>query len=57
MVDRMTRDTTRWSRAGLRELMPGASEHEVILRWIEVVYGREIADRIRPFKHRLGATT
>lgn len=54
MLERMTGDTTRWSREGLREVMPGAREQDVILRWIEIVYGRDIANRVRPFRHRLG---
>jgi hypothetical protein len=56
MVEEMTRDTTRWSRDALRERMPGASAQEVILRWIELVYGAELARRVRPLAHRLGET-
>ncbi len=51
----MTSETLRWSRAAVREQMPGASEQEVILRWIELVYGEELAARVRPMAHRLGA--
>jgi hypothetical protein len=54
MAIAMSEETTRWSRAALRELMPGASEGEVVLRWIEVVYGRELAERVRPLRDRLG---
>jgi hypothetical protein len=50
----MTNDTIRWSRAALRELMPGAPESAVILRWIELVYGRDLAERVRPLRDRLG---
>lgn len=50
----MSIDTTRWSRAAVRELMPGATEGEVILRWIELVYGRDLAERVRPLQARLG---
>lgn len=50
----MSADTTRWSRAAVRELMPEATESEVILRWIELVYGAELAERVRPLQSRLG---
>jgi hypothetical protein len=50
----MSADTLRWSRAAVRDLMPGATEGEVILRWIELVYGPDLAARVRPLQDRLG---
>lgn len=54
MAFEMTDLTIEWSRRAVRETMPGAPESDVLLRWIELVYGRELAERLRPFKHRLG---
>ena len=48
--------TTFLSREAIRESMPGAPEQQVILRWIELVYGRDLAARVAPFADRLGAT-
>lgn len=46
--------TTFLSRAAIRETMPGATEQQVILRWIELVYGPDLAARVAPFAERLG---
>lgn len=54
MCAAMTKDTIRWSRQAIRDEMPGASDQDVALRWIEVVYGRDLAERVRPFLNRLG---
>lgn len=35
------------SRRALRETMPGASEQEVLLKWVELHYGRDLADGVR----------
>ncbi len=35
------------SRRALSETMPGASEQEVLLRWVEIHYGQELADGVR----------
>jgi len=51
----MSDDTTRWSRAAVRERMPGGTESDVILRWIELVYGAELAERVRPLRGRIGS--
>ena len=37
------------SRAAIRRRMPGASEQEVLLRFVEVHYGRELARRVRAY--------
>ena len=55
MVQDLTAQTIRWSRAAIRDTMPDASEHDVLLRWVEVTYGRELADRLRASGRRLGA--
>lgn len=54
MARRLTRATIARSRRVLRETMPGATEGDVLLRWIEVTYGSELAARLRPFRARLG---
>lgn len=55
MLEDLTDATIRWSRDALRAHMPAASESQVILRWIELVYGKEMATRVSPFADRLGA--
>ena len=35
------------SRRALLEAMPGASEQEVLLRWVELHYGKTLADGVR----------
>jgi len=35
------------SRRALSETMPGASEQEVLLRWVEIHYGQALADGVR----------
>lgn len=54
MADELSSMTMHLSRQAIRETMPDAPEHRVILRWIELVYGRELAARIAPFAERLG---
>jgi hypothetical protein len=54
MVEELTAMTTHLSRQAIRIAMPFAGESEVILRWIEITYGMDIADRIRPHAHELG---
>lgn len=54
MASELTRATIAWSRQAVRETMPGAAEDDVLLRWIEVTYGHELAARLRPIKSRLG---
>lgn len=54
MASALTRATIEWSRRAVRESMPDAAEADVLLRWIELTYGRELAERLRPFKARLG---
>src|SRR4051812_6742908 len=39
------------SRRALRERMPGASEAEVMNRWLALNYGEDLARRVRDFVH------
>jgi hypothetical protein len=57
MAEDLSDMTTHLSRQAIREAMPDASEQHVILRWIELVYGHEIAERVAPLVHRLGRST
>jgi hypothetical protein len=54
MVEQLTAMTTFVSREAIRATMPGASEQQVILRWIELVYGKELAAAVAPVADRLG---
>ena len=54
MAMELTRVATHLSRQAVRETMPGASEQDVLLRWIELTYGPELARGVAPFKERLG---
>lgn len=54
MVEELTAMTTFVSREAIRATMPGASEQQVILRWIELVYGKALAAAVAPFAARLG---
>ena len=54
MLEDLTDATIRWSRDSLRAQMPTAPESQVILRWIELVYGKEMAARVAPVADRLG---
>jgi hypothetical protein len=42
----LSHDVIQLSRRALRERMPGASEEEVLLRWVALNYGEELARRI-----------
>ncbi len=53
-AESLTTEMVRLSRAALREEMPGATEQQVLLRWIELVYGKGLAARLAPFASRLG---
>ncbi|MFY9343301.1 MAG: hypothetical protein WAT39_12470 [Planctomycetota bacterium] len=50
----LTAMTIFLSRQAIRMTMPGAIESQVILKWIEVTYGKDLAERIAPFADRLG---
>jgi hypothetical protein len=50
----LTEATIRWSRNAVRESMPGASEQEVLLRWVRLTYGPEIEARLRKDGRKLG---
>lgn len=54
MAMELTRVATHLSRQAVRESMPGASEQDVLLRWIELTYGPELARGVAPLKDRLG---
>jgi hypothetical protein len=54
MMCELTAMTTFLSRRAVRDSMPGATEQQVLLRWIELVYGKELAARVAPLAHRLG---
>jgi hypothetical protein len=42
------------SRRALRAQMPGASEQEILLRWVALQYGEPLAEGVR---RRLGGST
>lgn len=44
---RLSDDVVRRSRRALAAQMPGASALEVKLRWVELWYGGDLADRVR----------
>lgn len=54
MAAELSAATVRWSRDAIRATMPGAPESQVILRWIEMVYGKNLAAGVAPFADRLG---
>jgi hypothetical protein len=45
----MSRTVIDLSRAALRDRMEGASEREVLLRWVSLQYGGDLADRVREY--------
>jgi hypothetical protein len=45
----MSRTVVDLSRAALREQMPGASEHEMLVRWVALHYGTELSERVRRY--------
>jgi hypothetical protein len=54
MAAQLTCMTVHLSRQAIRETMPDASEQQVILRWIELTYGKDLARRVAPFAQLLG---
>lgn len=44
---RLSKDVVDRSRRGLAERMPGATELDVKLRWVELWYGADLANRVR----------
>lgn len=54
ITEELTAVAVQLSREAIAAQMPGASKGDIMLRWIELVYGKELADRIAPLKHRLG---
>jgi hypothetical protein len=45
----LSRSVVRLSRKALVERMPGASQDDIEHRWLELHYGRELADRVRAY--------
>ena len=45
----MSRSVIDLSRAALRERMPEASERDVLLRWVALQYGSDLAERVRRY--------
>jgi hypothetical protein len=45
----MTEFVIEQSMNAIAETMPGASKHEVTMRWSELHYGVELTDRVRRF--------
>lgn len=43
----LSHTTISLSRRALRQRMAGASEREVLLRWVELNYGEDLARRVR----------
>lgn len=54
MVADLTRTAIGLSRRALRARMPDAGESAVLLRWVELVYGEDLAARLRAAGLRLG---
>jgi hypothetical protein len=56
----LTRALTEWTiqlaRRGLRDAMPGASELELSLRFIELHYGAQLAARVAAYLAKRPAT-
>jgi hypothetical protein len=42
----LSHDVIAMSRRALRERMPGASERDVLLRWVSLCYGHDLAARV-----------
>jgi hypothetical protein len=53
IVEELTAMTTFVSREAIRRAMPGATEQEIVLRWIELVYGEKLAVSVAPFADRV----
>ena len=54
ITEDLTATVVQLSRDAIAARMPGASRGDVMLRWIELVYGKDLADRVAPLKDRLG---
>lgn len=46
---RLSQDVVARSRRALAETMPGATELEVKLRWVQLWYGDELAGQVRRY--------
>jgi hypothetical protein len=49
----LSRTVIDLSRRALRERMPGASERELLLRWVALEYGAELARRVDAYLKEL----
>lgn len=54
ITEDLTATAVALSRAAVAARMPGASRGTVMLRWIELVYGKDLAMRVAPSQDRLG---
>lgn len=54
ITEDLTATVVALSRRAIAARMPGASRGAVMLRWIEPVYGKELAMRVAPLQERLG---
>ena len=45
----LSRSAIQLSRQGIRKANPNASEEEISLIFIEVTYGKDLADRVRAY--------
>jgi len=54
LMEDLTAVTVQLSRETIAAQMPGASRGEVMLRWIALVYGEDLAARVAPLVDRLG---
>ena len=54
ITEDLTATVVQLSRDAIAARMPGASKGDVMLRWIELVYGEKLAAQVAPLAHRLG---
>ena len=54
ITEDLTATVVQLSRDAIAARMPGASRGDVMLRWIELVYGEKLAAQVAPLAHRLG---
>jgi hypothetical protein len=54
ITEDLTATVVALSRQAVAARMPGASPGAIMLRWIELVYGKELAMRVAPLQDRLG---
>jgi hypothetical protein len=54
LTESLTAVTVQLSREAIAARMPGATRGQVLLRWIALVYGDDLAARVAPFAEQLG---